>query len=658
MACDPCRTLVIRDADGVDEYDLDTGAEPGAGADNPYRARTIAGDVRVDPLPVELLAVEGSNGIHGAEYLDRSYGLRRITIPVGITADTPEETLAAANALARIVDEGSREGRSLHYALDEDVTVVTVEWLGVQDLPPAIVETGEPSAVLGTFQESAALTVTLRLIAQPFFMQDRREATVNLIGNATLLGRAAGPSGTPDGWAWDSTTGITNQAIDPDVMGPDVLGEWRGAFTFRGATVSARRLQRTTNAASFSIGNAGAASFYVRADVAGRARFRSRVEYLNSSGVLIGSAIDGPLVDIGTDWTRVEHVAAAAPALTDRVRQSIVMENAVSGAVDLELVAAQFEAGAEVTQWRPGPQVVRADPTLEGGHVAFLYNGGSAPARSHVRVQGPTASSTNGFRRLVWGVQRRRPAALANSAHVLRSVAGTEMWDTVEAANGSFSGSTSLRTTFATNDDYAIRAIWSRTGPQVEPLRGGRYLVIARIMGGAAIEGEIGLEYGPGGDSVALDRVAYSVVSTDVRHVALGVIAVDPAWDTLRVSLYASRTSGGSNLETDYLELVPVDDQAGILVAPFPVDDRRSFVSEPPGMGDPPLVGVTETGGATTVSVIDVDVVGDLPVWAPPGLSVLVLIGDDAEVVADHWTTVLTRDVTASIDVPVFDLVG
>jgi len=382
-------------------------------------------DLGVPALDAVILAAPSEDGgevVHLRQGFGSMAWRQRIRPPDGATS--PDAILSAVGALAELL---SYRG-VLKYVPNNSTETRFIDF--------------EPSPTPGVFRglplELMQITELLdspqgfeiQMVRQPYLRGYELAPETNLVSNPTLAHDFGGTSNRPDGWAWDSTTGITGETIVQVETG----GKRRGAYQFTIADGGVHNLQQTTAASTVASGEVAPFSFYAR--VTGTAltsRARAMVEYMQADGTTqVGSDQSGTLTTLTTAWQRLSVTPAAAGALTSRVRVSLQIDNTDATSMTIQLCNTQAEIGAAPSTFRASAAAVNYNPasTALPRRVA-VWCEGNAPSRARLQV---TADATTLKRLRVYRVSEDAVAVLKATLHKsLRS--GTLGTDTTSVAD-------------------------------------------------------------------------------------------------------------------------------------------------------------------------------------------------------------------------------
>jgi len=375
-----------------------------------------------DPVILVAPSEDGGEVVHQRQGFGRMAWRQRIRPPAGATS--PDAVIAAVGALAELM---SYRG-VLKYVPNNSTEVRFIDF--------------EPSPTPGVFRglplELMQLTELLdspqgfdiALLRQPYTRGYELAPEVNLVTNPTLAHDFGGTANRPDGWTWDSTTGITGESI----VQVEIGGKRRGAYQFTIADGGVHNLQQTTATAAVSSGEVAPFSFYARVTgTAPTSRVQAMVEYMQADGTTqVGSDQTGGLVTLSTSWQRVSVTPSAAGALTSRVRVSLQVDNTDATSMTIQLCNAQAEIGAAPSTFRTPAAAVNYNPasTALPRRVA-VWCEGNAPSRARVQA---TADATTLRRLWVYRVSEKAVAILKATLHKsLRS--GTLGTDTSSVAD-------------------------------------------------------------------------------------------------------------------------------------------------------------------------------------------------------------------------------
>lgn len=257
----------------------------------------------------------------------------------------------------------------------------TLRWTGTTDTryidfepsPATALFRGETRGmfkVLKLLQDPEGLPIVIH--RQPYLRGPELDSSVNKLVNPTLLLDSDG-NGRPDDWAWTLTTDITAESISDT------------GYTFTIATTGTRNLRQEAAAGSASSGQVWAGSVYAKAKSGTSARAQVVVDFLDSTGAVVGTETLGDAFTLTADEIRLTVVTPAAPANTNRARLSVRFGNTDVNANVIVLRNAQLERDV-VGLWVAGEQVVSNDPSNSGGRLWHAHIHGDAPAPARWRI--------------------------------------------------------------------------------------------------------------------------------------------------------------------------------------------------------------------------------------------------------------------------------
>lgn len=399
--------------------------------------------------------------------------------------------------------------------------------------------------------------IPLTIVRQPKLYGSGLDSLVNILLNPSLLIEGS-TSGRPDDWAWDITTGISNESIDAATE----------AYKFDIATSAVRDLEQTTAVGTAASGEIWTLSFFAYASVGSTAQAQAVIRFLDSGGSPLGTEQVGTLTALPTSQpdrsdpsATLSVTTTAAPASTSRILATIRFDNSDAASNTVHLQLAQLEESSSVTLWVPGEMIVEADPEVlpRKNIVVYVHGGASTPCRVRTR-----RSSTNILDEVQIGIRENRDRLLdyVNADFYLQAEDGTESNDTSDQVSAGDSGGNISRTTFATVTSMAIRRSFTIT--DTKPISGPVSVRVRarQTTGTDDINLQLRLTGGVGGSNPALLPKIDLRADTLWHWADLGIISLRDDLSNVIISIQAERLSGSGNLDMDVVVFFPVDQLA------------------------------------------------------------------------------------------------
>jgi len=458
------------------------------------------------------------------------------------------------------------------------------------------------ATMLNDFPEGIPIVIE----RQPGLRSAELDPAVNLALNPLLLWDTQAPTGTPDDWAWSSTSNITNQTIDAA----------RNGFRFDIATTATRNLQQQTGTGTVAPGEVIPLAWDASVISGSSARARAVIEYLDAAGGGLATHT-GSFVTLTSVPQRVSIVPPAAPASTSKVRVSLQMANLDANTNQVLFQKVQFEKGSANTLFRVPSQTVQSDPAGATGRVYPVWTHGDMPCPGILTLKAPDASSK--VSQILAAMRadgaitgaKRLPDYL-NTRKFFQCESGTLSNDTSSAADAAASGGNVAQTTYATNPTVMAKRVRINLTTLLDSLR-GYWDVYVRVKATAA--GKHVMKLGAAPSSV--DPVPYfgSEVIHDTTNASsfgyvmkrLGAIYVPLETSVslagLAYELHSRRESGTGSLNWDYIAFVSTDPELMATIVLVPVTG-----SEESWLGKD-LVTPTNPGGLSAGTVSGNDLI-------------------------------------------------
>lgn len=334
------------------------------GSENPGSLKTqlISVDMGSVPLNPQFFAPEDEPG-------DLLVKARPSSVDAAITfrvdpATTKDQLFEGMGRLARAL--AMYDDLRLVRQFDGETKRTYYDILGATELPSLLRGDGTQAwLILKKFTDPTGYPLILR--RQPWRTESDIDSALNMLSGSSLLADTNN-DGRPDNWAWDDTGGIADEVIDADSM----------SYQFTIATGSVRKLQRTTGAGTFASGDQVAFAFEIenpsRNDADPVVAY-AEILYLDSSNVAVGgNQNDGPTtIPLAALPQVLSKIGAAAGGATDKVRVSIVFDNATSTAKVVRLRKAQIQKASSIVDYRAGEAAVTGDPRDIGGGGMLMF---------------------------------------------------------------------------------------------------------------------------------------------------------------------------------------------------------------------------------------------------------------------------------------------
>jgi hypothetical protein len=417
--------------------------------------------------------------------------------------------------------------------------------------------------------------VELMVWRQPYLRTTTLSSATNLITNPTLL--IDGGSGRAASFTWVSAANISAESINSD----------EEAYQFTIAIGAERVFRQPTGAATAAPGDVWTGSFYAKqAGSDANCRALVRIEYLDNTSTLVGTAYSGTTTPLTTSWQRLTVTTSAAPASTDRVRLSLVMTNLTATAFTVYWKNAQLEEAGAASLFRTGSETVDNDPATGFGRVYPVYINGDAPSPLQLKTAVAGSAKLVEVRVAEVGndgiAGRRAVADYLNDKSYAQCEATAGGWtvtltgaDTTSVADALGSGGNVAQTTYATLATMSKRVRISRT-TTLDCLKGG-WDVWARVKATAAAKHVMQLRWAPSLADPASYSEAEVILDTtgmtafQYEMVRLGRIYIPESGATVAgvaFELWARRESGSGSLNWDFIQFLPVNDRLATMSIP------------------------------------------------------------------------------------------
>ena len=544
-----------------------------------------------------------SPGTDGGTTVNSRAGFRQVTLGVRVRGSSYDNLTTAVGKLSTYL----RNGCVIRWQAN---TSANVRYIDVEPRPsPYVLDGRELSMYLATSLIDTPDGLELVLTAQPYLRGAETDSASNLLTNATLLRDTAGGVARPDGWSWSATANITNEAISAS-------GE---AFQFDIDTGATRQLLQTTPNSTVVAGETWTMSGYARVTDPAftNGQVQAMIEYQTNAGAAVNT-ITGTLGTLTTGWTRVQCSGVASLTATKAQAGLRVDMTSVTPAT-LQLRNVQFEEAAAATPFNVGSETGSVDPvpTIGMGRLVPFYNPGDAPTPVTVVAQDTTSSHLG--QRVAIATKKGGPpgtlTTLLNGGFISQCEAWTTGTDTALDTNANSSpgsGNTGLLTTFVTTTN-SQRGFINNLNAAAH--RGRTYRAFLRFTNRtAAYNGTINLRWSyPPTPSTDNDAVTVTSATGATYYEAdLGLVTCPDVSSTgLNLAIWASRSSGTGNLVLDYVQLVPVDEQAGTILFGGSVTNTNQVRSYPE---DSLWLGTTSAGVGAAFQVNGIN--GPIP--SPP----------------------------------------
>lgn len=609
-------------------FDLNdpTGANTG---DNGYTTTDLLQGVDLGSPSQEFTRFSPPQADGGSTVNTRA-GFRTIKLPFRMRASSYDNLVGAMGKLTGYLAAGC----VIRWQAN---TSANVRYIDVEPSPaPYVLDGRDLSMYLATTLVDTPEGLEIELTAQPYTRGSTLLDNSNLFTNATLL-RDADGAGRPDGWAWSSTSNITNEAI---VTTP--------AFQFDMAVSGANRsLTNSTAAATVAVGETWVVSGEARvtSGTMTNARAQAMLTWRTSVPADI-STITSSLTTLTTAWQRVS-ISGVAPATTDRIQGGLRFNNTSATSATIQMRNIQVEEASAATPFHIGRESFTAEPapTSGIGRLVPIWNPGTAP--TPVTIAGTSSSSSAAIH--IWGpMTDGAMVTLLNTpgANIQQIEDWTNGTDTTTSADANASGGSTKLTTFATATAMTTRATRTIT-TGMSTLQGRSWVALLRIGASTATwfgSVELWLDWGFGASDVITTAAigTSGLASGSYVELPMGPFTFPdlPALN-MGATVRASRTSGTGQLRWDCITWVPAEHLAYINA------DNQNMTNDPAANVAYKGAVIGSTSGRVT------EVRGPIPYYAPPGLSLLYYaVGPDwneaagGDSVWGSFTNVLTQTIT------------
>lgn len=454
--------------------------------------------------------------------------------------------------------------------------------------------------------------VELTLLRQPYFRQSGLTPATNTLSNSTPL-RDSDADGTPDSWTKVSTPTLT---IAPTTQSLHVVA---GAAT--------RGVYQATGAASASAAQVWTLSADVKV-TSGTAALR--LDWRTAAAANISNSDQTTTT---ATWARVS-VTGTAPATTDHIRATLISSGA---AATFDVRNVQLELASTATSYRVAAETVNLDPATAGfSKMLPVWNPGTAPAPMTITTKFPDSNSNveamdfwlattdniAGNHYLSDYLNGPYYAQAERSANGWTLTAGTDttLLGATDASASPGSGTAVARITHSTDPTTFNTRITFTRSTFLDALR-GTHRVFARVKPAAAKKYRLQLSWSAGtlttetNDEFLLDATLNT--SNVYALCDLGTIdiptssAVTMANLTLELSSRMGLGTSASNLDVDYIMLVPQTNSAHVIateaetVTSVTTQGADMQVPKDLGAGDPTWTAGTATGTAVRLNVLN-----------------------------------------------------
>ena len=474
--------------------------------------------------------------------------------------------------------------------------------------------------------------VPLRIPFSGFFRGALLNSETNILHNASLWRTSLVFANRPRYWAWDSTTGLSDESLAP------LLEAYQ--FVMTGST--ARNFEQTTDTGSVSEDDVLSLSFYARCAQGFSARLQLAGRFLDSSGTPLAAEEAGTLtaVAVADGWVRFELTMTAAPASTSKVKFTIRVQDSDSNPNTIQLKMAQCEKNAAPTKFVVGPEDMTNSPRALGpAPVVPIYVHGDAWAPvaltlrsfdSDAQVQefliGRRSDGTEVDVKRVVGYLNQGAAAMLSSSSLYNY---TSSQTDADAANGNVA-----EVDYGSDPEPTVMQRRTRVGFYIDPdAMRGSWDVWLRCRATDTAKHEVQLRWaasfaGPVPNS-NLSATLDARLAEDFPFVwvYLGTMAVPYDYPSLQgvalecwSRLVPDDDFEDGNLRLDFLSFVPIDDPepslTRVLAPPRSTEQWLGNQLSTPATdvtGDPTFVAADLGSGGDAIMNADLESVGTPP---------------------------------------------